>query len=84
MKTDNNTVIGFVLIGILFIGYFWFSNQQQQAILLERKHTEDSIARVRAINAPRIDPAIAKLDSLKRDSINNATIAGTFEAAANS
>lgn len=83
MKTDNNTVIGFVLIGILFIGYFWFSNQQQQAILLERKHTEDSIARVRAINAPRIDPAIAKLDSLKRDSINNATIAGTFEAAAN-
>src|SRR3954454_5967725 len=83
MKTDNNTVIGFVLIGILFIGYFWFSNRQQQAILLEKQRTEDSIARVRALNAPKVDPATAKLDSLKQDSINNATIAGNFQKAAN-
>jgi YidC/Oxa1 family membrane protein insertase len=83
MKTDNNTVIGFVLIGVLFFGYFWFSNRQQQAILLEKQRTEDSIARVRALNAPKVDPATAKLDSLKQDSINNATIAGNFQKAAN-
>src|SRR6476661_9625083 len=83
MKTDKNTVIGFVLIGILFIGYFWFSNRQQQAIFLEKKRTEDSIARVRALTAPKVDPETAKLDSLKRDSASNVTAAGNFQTAAN-
>jgi len=83
MKTDKNTVIGFVLIGILFIGYFWFSNRQQQAIFLEKKRTEDSIARVRALTAPKVDPEMAKLDSLRRDSANNLAIAGSFQSAAN-
>jgi YidC/Oxa1 family membrane protein insertase len=82
MKTDNNTVIGFVLIGILFLGYFWFSNRQQQAILLEKKHTEDSITRVRALTAPKVDPATAALDSLKRDSANKLAVAGNFQSAA--
>src|SRR5919112_669225 len=83
MKTDNNTVIGFVLIGILFIGYFWFSNRQQQALFQERKRTEDSIARAKASAVPPVDPATAKLDSLKRDSINSITAAGNFQNAAN-
>ena len=83
MKTDNNTVIGFVLIGILFIGYFWFSNRQQQAIFQERKRTEDSLARVKALSAPSVDPATVRLDSLKRDSLNNLTAAGNFQSAAN-
>lgn len=83
MKTDKNTVVGFVLIGILFIGYFWFSSKQQQVILAEKKHTEDSIARVRALTAPQTDPATAKLDSLKRDSLNNSVAAGSFQNAAN-
>ncbi|MDQ6815271.1 MAG: membrane protein insertase YidC [Bacteroidota bacterium] len=83
MKTDNNTVIGFVLIGILFIGYFWFSNRQQQSIFAEKKRTEDSIARVKSLTAPKIDPAAATLDSLKRDSTNNLAVAGNFQSAAN-
>ena len=83
MKTDKNTVIGFVLIGILFIGYFWFSNRQQQAIVLEKKRTEDSIARVRALTAPKVDSASAALDSLKRDSTNKVAVAGDFQTAAN-
>src|SRR3954471_11860463 len=83
MKTDNNTVIGFVLMGILFIGYFWFSNRQQQAIMQERKRTEDSIARVKALIPPAINPATATLDSLKRDSLNNVAAAGNFQSAAN-
>jgi len=83
MKTDNNTVIGFVLIGILFIGYFWFSNRQQEALFQERKRTEDSIARTKPATAPPADPAITKLDSLKKDSLNNLTAAGNFQNAAN-
>ncbi len=83
MKTDNNTVIGFVLIGILFIGYFLFSNQQQQAILQERRRTEDSLARVKPLTPPTADPAIARIDSLKRDSLNNLAAAGNFQSAAN-
>jgi YidC/Oxa1 family membrane protein insertase len=81
MKTDNNTVLGWVLIIILFIGYFYFSNRQQQAILQERKRTEDSLARVKALTAPAVDPATAKLDSLRRDSLNNAAAAGNFPSA---
>ncbi len=83
MKTDNNTVIGFVLIGIIFIGYFWFTSRQQQAALLIQKRQEDSIARVKALTAPQLDPAVARLDSIKRDSLNNLAAAGNFQNAAN-
>jgi YidC/Oxa1 family membrane protein insertase len=83
MKTDNNTVIGFVLIGILFIGYFWFTNKQQQASFAERKHVEDSLARIKALTAPKADPQTAALDSMRRDSLNLATAAGNFQTAAN-
>lgn len=83
MKTDNNTVVGFILIGILFVGYFWFTNKQQQALLQDRKRTEDSIARVRSLNTPKIDTATARIDSLRRDSLNNNAIAGNFQTAAN-
>ncbi len=58
MKTDKNTVIGFVLIGILFIGYFWFSNRQQEALFQERKRTEDSIARTKPATALPADAQI--------------------------
>ncbi|MCW3111838.1 MAG: inner rane protein translocase component YidC, long form [Segetibacter sp.] len=82
MKTDKNTVIGFVLIGILFIGYFWFSTKQQQVIALEKQRTDDSLSRVRALTAPKIDSATAAIDSLKRDSTNKLAVAGNFQTAA--
>ncbi|HEX8462840.1 MAG TPA: membrane protein insertase YidC, partial [Segetibacter sp.] len=83
MKTDNNTVIGFVLIGILFIGYFWFTNKQQQAAFAEKKHVEDSIARIKALAAPQADPKMAALDSIRRDSAGNVAAAGNFQTAGN-
>lgn len=83
MKTDNNTVIGWVLIVLLFIGYFWFSSKQQNAIHLEEQRAKDSIARVKALTAPTSDTATARLDSLKRDSANNVASAGSFQSAAN-
>ncbi len=83
MKTDKNTVIGFVLLGILFIAYFTYTSRQQQALLTERKHIEDSIARVNAAKAPVTDPVAIKTDSLRSDSIGKLTAAGTFQTAAN-
>lgn len=82
MKTDKNTVIGFVLLGILFFLYFWYSNKQQSAILEIKKKQEDSLARANAAKRPIVDSATMQLDSLKRDSANRAALAGDFTTAA--
>ena len=82
MKTDKNTVIGFVLLGILFMGYFWFTSRQQQAMLREQRLATDSIAKVKAATAPRIDTVAMRVDSLRRDSIGRLTAAGKFDSAA--
>ena len=82
MKTDKNTVIGFVLLGILFMGYFWFTSRQQQAVLREQRLAEDSIAKVKAATAPILDTVAVRLDSLRRDSIGRLTAAGKFDSAA--
>jgi len=82
MNTDKNTVIGFVLLGILFIGYFWFTSTQQQAMMKEQRLAQDSIARVKAATAKPIDTIAAKIDSVRRDSIGRLTAAGNFDSAA--
>ena len=82
MKTDKNTVIGFVLLGILFFLYFWYSNKQQTALVEMKKRQEDSIARVNAAKLPVVDSATLQLDSLKRDSLSKVVMAGDFTAAA--
>jgi YidC/Oxa1 family membrane protein insertase len=82
MKTDKNTVIGFVLLGVLFFLYFWYSNKQQSAILEIKKKQEDSLARVNAAKRPVVDSATMQLDSLKRDSVSRNALAGDFTSAA--
>lgn len=78
MKTDKNTIIGFVLLGILFFGFFWYNNKMQQASIEQNRIVKDSIARV---DAAKITPAIrekAAQDSIRRDSLNNISKAGEF------
>jgi YidC/Oxa1 family membrane protein insertase len=82
MKTDKNTVIGFVLLAILFFGYFYFTNQSQKAYVQEEQRRKDSIARVQVANAPRVDRVAAKMDSLRRDSLGQVAAAGNFQTAA--
>ncbi|MFZ6022924.1 MAG: membrane protein insertase YidC [Bacteroidota bacterium] len=82
MKTDKNTVIGFVLLGVLFFLYFWYSTKQQSAILEAKKKQEDSLARVNAVKRPVVDSATMQLDSLKRDSASRTALAGDFTTAA--
>lgn len=66
MGMDRNTVIGFILIGVLLIGIFYINSKSSQAHLREeneKKRISDSIA------ASKRDLGKERLDSLKADSI---------------
>ena len=59
---NKNTIIGFVLIGVILIGFSWYNTkifkEQERA-----KFIADSIARVEALkNAPKIDSAVLALN----------------------
>lgn len=76
---DKNTVIGLVLLAVLFFAFFWYTNKQQQAIQIQTQHIADSTHRADSIaKAKNFNPVQAKMDSLKNDSI----IAGNFNGAA--
>jgi YidC/Oxa1 family membrane protein insertase len=82
MKSDKNSLIGFVLLGILFFSYFWYTNQQQTALVAFKKQQEDSIAKAQAKLIKPQDLVAAKIDSLQRDSIAKIATAGNFAQAA--
>ena len=50
---DRNTVIGFVLLALLFFGYFYYTRQGQLTLEKEKQHIQDSINRLK----PKIDSA---------------------------
>ena len=47
MKTDKNTVIGFVLLAGLFFAYFWYTDKQQKEMQAYKKHIDDSVMLVK-------------------------------------
>src|SRR5689334_196010 len=67
MNFDRNTVIGFVILALLFMGYFYW-NSREQALLQKEKARQDSIA---LSHQPKQDPLALKKDSLSADSIRN-------------
>lgn len=81
MKADKNTVIGFVLLGILFFAYFWFTNKQQAASAAIAQHIKDSTDKVSAAKIKPVDPAVAYSDSVHNDSLTRLAQAGTFQNA---
>lgn len=52
---DRNTIIGFVLLALLFFGYFYYTRQGQLEVENERQRTQDSLNRLKP-----------KTDSLKK------------------
>ena len=60
MKFDRNTVIGFVLLALLFFGFFYFNNQEQ-ARVAKNKAIQDSIAKA-ALPKPKTDTSNKKID----------------------
>ena len=78
MKADKNTIVGFVLLGVLFFVYFWYTNKQQSVLRAAEQRAEDSIARVNASKIIPADPAVAYRDSLHNDSLSRISQAGAF------
>lgn len=74
MNFDRNTVIGFIVLALLFFGYFYYTNKEQSAYR-KNKAYEDSVARA---NAPKPDSADIRKDELKLDSLNRTTNEGYF------
>ena len=81
MNFDRNTVLGFVILALLFLGYFWTTSREQAA---NRKKVErerfvnDSIART------RIDTIAVKQDSIKIEKEKTLANTGVFNNAADS
>lgn len=81
MKTDKNTIIGFALLGILFITYFVITGKQKDAYEGSQQHIKDSIAQVQKANAKPVDLVAARKDSLRADSLAKIGAAGSFATA---
>ena len=75
MKTDKNTIIGFVLLFVLFGLFFWYNNDQRlkAEALTREQHIKDSI--INAGKQTRRDTASVKTDSV-RDNVIDTTGAG--------
>lgn len=79
MNFDRNTIIGFVLLALLFFGFFYFNNKEQMA-MRQKKAIQDSIAKA-SQPKPKIDTSSLKLrDSLANQSQAVAS-AGQFKSA---
>src|SRR5688572_5443860 len=74
MNFDRNTIIGFVVLALLFFGYFYYTSQEQQAYQKEKKR-QDSIA---AAKAPKPNPVIVAADSARFDTMQRLQKAGGF------
>ena len=73
---NKNTVIGFVLIGLILFGFSWYNtkqfNEQERA-----RFVADSIAQAEALkNAPKVDSVILALN----DSVARAQVAQAYAA----
>ncbi|HEX4876618.1 MAG TPA: membrane protein insertase YidC [Chitinophagaceae bacterium] len=81
MNFDRNTVIGFVILAVLFFGYFYFTNKQQNEY---RKQQAEKQKKENAIKDSLAKLNKPKQDSLNKvaDSIKKVTTAGTFQLAA--
>jgi YidC/Oxa1 family membrane protein insertase len=65
MKFDRNTILGFVILALLFFGYFFYTNKEQAA---NRKKKEEQQKKEQAIT-----DSIAKINKPKQDSLNRIT-----------
>ncbi len=66
---DRNTVIGFVLLALLFFGYFYYTRQGQLVVEKQQQHIQDSLNKLKpktdtSLSAAKIaDSSLAKKDS---------------------
>ncbi|MEP6682749.1 MAG: membrane protein insertase YidC [Parafilimonas sp.] len=80
---DKNTVIGIVLLAILFFVFFWYTNKEQGALLATQKHVEDSLHLDSLAKITPQQKAVVTADSLYKDSVSKITKAGNFSNVSN-
>ena len=78
---QKNTVLGFVLIGLILIGFSWYNsyNYKKQA---RAAFVKDSLARVEALTNPRIADSIRVADSIRNAALGITTPAPAADSAA--
>ena len=72
---DRNTVIGFVLIGLLMMGMFYVNSTGSKALQAEQQRIQDSIARLK----PKVNPVLAAKDSIQAETVRKIQAAGGFQ-----
>jgi YidC/Oxa1 family membrane protein insertase len=77
MKFDRNTVIGFVVLAVLFFGYFFYINKEQAATRKEQARI-DSIANA---TKSKGDTAAQRVNARIADSVTQQINAGTYAQA---
>lgn len=78
MKTDKNTIIGFLLLAVLFIGFFWITNRQQQQAFAEKQRVEDSTKAAEAAKIKISPSATTYGDTASATTANNTS--GAFQS----
>jgi len=80
MNFDRNTVIGFIVLAVLFGGYFWWTSKEQSAY---RKQQQIERAKTDSINALKAkqNPVASQQDSLHTDTLNKLKVSGQFQKA---
>ena len=78
MNFDRNTVIGFIVLAALFMGYFYYNSREQVALKKEQARL-DSIAN---LNKAKPDTLAQKIDSARADTAARLSQAGSFQNAA--
>lgn len=79
MQFDKNAIIGFALLALMFLGFFYFTRTGQLEAEKQQKHIRDSIAALQ----PKIDSNTVRLDSIRHEQQNKIASAGQFQAAIN-
>src|SRR5215213_8334196 len=79
MNFDRNTALGFILMGVLLVGYIYYNSKTQELAMRQKAHM-DSIANA---GKPKPDTSVVRNDSLHIDSQNRVLSAGDFRQAVN-
>ena len=82
MKFDRNTVLGFVILAALFIGYFYFTSKEQREVEKQKQIEKAYKDSVIAANRPKQDTTALRADSLHNDTISKIAKAGQYQNAA--
>lgn len=77
MQFDKNAILGFVLLALMFLGFFYFTRQGQLDVEQQRKRIQDSII----AHQPPIDTSAVRMDSVQAATQSKVASAGQFVTA---